>query len=92
MNRTTRYHTDKLARLFQEQKIATMEELKRALGTRVDVTVFRKLASLDSHGIKCCLTLAVLRSKSELEFLGDGCVSAGSAGVSPAPRTESAAA
>lgn len=46
MNRTTLYHTDKLARLFQEQKIATMEELKRALGTRVDVTVFRKLKQL----------------------------------------------
>lgn len=46
MNKTIRYRTDKLARLFQDQKIATMEELKRALGTRVDVTVFRKLKQL----------------------------------------------
>jgi hypothetical protein len=38
--------TEKLAKLFQDNKIATMEELKRALGTQVDVTVFRKMRQL----------------------------------------------
>lgn len=38
--------TDILTQLFQKQKIATMPELKRALGTDVDVTVFRKLKPL----------------------------------------------
>ena len=42
----TRYSTDELAKLFEDRKIATMEELKRALGTQVDVTVFRKLKEL----------------------------------------------
>jgi hypothetical protein len=35
--------------LLREQKIATMAELKRALGTAVDVTVFRKLKQLRAH-------------------------------------------
>lgn len=35
-----------LRRLFLERKIATMPELKAALGTKVDMTVFRKLREL----------------------------------------------
>jgi hypothetical protein len=50
-----RYSTDKLANLLREQKVATMPQLKRALGTSVTFTVLRKLSSLGyrssySHG------------------------------------------
>jgi len=38
--------TATIRRLLQRQKIATMPELKEALGTDVDVTVFRKLREL----------------------------------------------
>jgi len=49
------YPTDRLASLLREQKIATMPQLKRALGTAVTFTVLRKLATLEyrssySHG------------------------------------------
>jgi len=45
--RPTRFHAQKLVDLFKNQKIATLAELKSALGTNVDVTVFRKLKELD---------------------------------------------
>src|SRR5437867_8839699 len=53
--RTEQFHADSLVRLLKRQKIATMPELKLALGTSVDVTVFRKLRVLSyrtsySHG------------------------------------------
>jgi hypothetical protein len=53
--RTERYHAASLLELFRERKIVTMPELKAALGTDVDVTVFRKLKELPyrtsySHG------------------------------------------
>ena len=38
-----------LARLFHDKTVATMEEMKAALGTRVDMTVFRKLRQLGYH-------------------------------------------
>jgi len=44
--RSTLYRVEDLRRLFRKQKIATMPELKAALGTEVDVTVFRKLNEL----------------------------------------------
>lgn len=37
---------DRLLRLFQEQKVATLAQLTAALGTPVAVTVFRKLSTL----------------------------------------------
>jgi hypothetical protein len=40
------FHADDLARVLRRNKIATMPELKKALGTEVDVTVFRKLKQL----------------------------------------------
>ena len=40
------FHADDLARVLRRTKIATMPELKKALGTEVDVTVFRKLKQL----------------------------------------------
>ena len=40
---------ERIRRLLLERKIATMPELKAALETEVDVTVFRKLNKLDYH-------------------------------------------
>ena len=44
--RTQWYHAEVLVELFKTQKIATLPELKRALGTRADMTVFRKLREI----------------------------------------------
>ena len=44
--RTESFHADDLAKALRRSKIATMPELKKALGTQVDVTVFRKLKQL----------------------------------------------
>jgi len=43
---TRRFHAEALRELLRRQKIATMGELKEALGSRVDLTVFRKLKEL----------------------------------------------
>lgn len=40
------FHADELHSLLLRSKIATLDELKRALGTSVDITVFRKLKPL----------------------------------------------
>ncbi len=40
------FDSHKLQRLFQRRRIATLPELKSALGTNVAMTVFRKLAPL----------------------------------------------
>jgi hypothetical protein len=50
-----RYPADKLTSLLRDQKVATMPQLKSALGTSVTFTVLRKLAPLGyrssySHG------------------------------------------
>ena len=50
-----RYPTDRLAKLLRDQKVATMPQLKTALGTSVTQTVLRKLSPLGyrssySHG------------------------------------------
>jgi len=52
---TPRYSADKLLNLLGDQNVATMPQLKRALGTEVTYTVLRKLAPLGyrssySHG------------------------------------------
>jgi len=44
--RTESFHADDLTKALRRSKIATMPELKKALGTEVDVTVFRKLKQL----------------------------------------------
>ena len=44
--RPRRYRSEALVDLFEKQKIATLPELKEALGTRADITVFRRLAEL----------------------------------------------
>lgn len=45
--RPIRFALQPLLNLFQRLRAATMPEMKAALGTKVDVTVFRKLAALD---------------------------------------------
>src|SRR6266849_6551687 len=45
--RPTSFRPDALHALLVRNKIATLDDLKRALGTPVDITVFRKLKSLD---------------------------------------------
>ncbi len=46
MTKPDRYSAETLAKFFDVNKIATMGELKSALGTEVDVTIFRKLKEL----------------------------------------------
>ena len=41
--RTPQFNADALLPLFRRRKIVTMEEMKAALGTAVERTVFRKL-------------------------------------------------
>lgn len=45
--RTPSFHSDALRTLLLRRKIATLDQLKQALGTSVAVTVFRKLSPLD---------------------------------------------
>jgi len=42
----TRYNTEKLVELFHKKKVATLVDLKTAIGTNVKMTVFRKLKEL----------------------------------------------
>jgi hypothetical protein len=44
--RPSRFDPDTLQRLFERRRIASLPELKSALGTEVAMTVFRKLAAL----------------------------------------------
>ncbi|MBW2573607.1 MAG: hypothetical protein JRE61_15110 [Deltaproteobacteria bacterium] len=41
-----RYHSKELKRLIVKNKMATMVEMKKAMGTAVDATIFRKLREL----------------------------------------------
>ncbi len=45
--RTARYGPEALVPLLRQRKIATMGDLKEALGTAADATVFRKLSELE---------------------------------------------
>ena len=45
--RPTSFRPDALRALLLRNKIATLDDLKHALGTSVDITVFRKLKPLD---------------------------------------------
>jgi hypothetical protein len=44
--RPIRFSSERLEAFFQDTKVATLPELKAALGTAVDLTVFRKLSTL----------------------------------------------
>lgn len=55
MMRTVQFRAEVLRELLQKRLLATMDQLKRALGTTVDMTVFRKLREIPyvssySHG------------------------------------------
>ena len=45
--RSQRFRADSLVALLRKQEIATMEEMKAALGSPVDLTVFRKLREVE---------------------------------------------
>jgi len=47
MMRPLSFSPDTLRTLLLRDKIATLDELKQALGSSVDVTIFRKLKALD---------------------------------------------
>jgi hypothetical protein len=47
--RTVTYSIDTLKSFFHKHIIATMTQLKHALGTTVDMTVYRKLQQLSYH-------------------------------------------
>ncbi len=49
MSPPIRYHAEIMRELLLRQRIATMEELKQALGTDADLTVLRKLKELSYH-------------------------------------------
>ena len=52
--RPVSYHAEDLISLLRQRKIATMDELKAALGTGADATVFRKLAEVQTSGHPGC--------------------------------------
>lgn len=47
--KSEQYDTKAVVALFKRQRIATLDELKEALGTQVDITAFRKLKRLGYH-------------------------------------------
>lgn len=65
------YPADKLVSLLNEQKIATMPQLKKALGTSVTYTVLRKLAPLGYHSsYSHCGIYYTLHSIAQFDELG----------------------
>lgn len=49
MSPEIKYHAENLRNLLLEERVATMEQLKRSLGTDTDLTVFRKLKELSYY-------------------------------------------
>lgn len=49
MSPPVRYRTEVIRELLLRERIVTMEQLKQALGTNADLTVFRKLKELSCH-------------------------------------------
>jgi len=47
--RPVQFHADSLVSLLRKERIASIEQLKAALGTSVDMTVFRKLRQIPYH-------------------------------------------
>jgi len=63
--RPTRFTADRLQVFLQHNQVATLSQLKTALGTAVDGTVFRKLATLPyrtSYSIAAHTTRSTPRS------------------------------
>lgn len=66
-----RYPSERLASILREQKIATMPQLKSALGTSVTFTVLRKLAPLGYRSsYSHCGTYYTLDSIAQYDELG----------------------
>ena len=66
-----RYPTDRLVSLLHEQKIATLPQLKSALGTAVTLTVLRKLAPLGYRSsYSHCGAYYTLNSIAQYDELG----------------------
>lgn len=66
-----RYPTDRLTSLLRDQKVATMPQLKNALGTSVTFTVLRKLAPLGYRSsYSHCGTYYTLDSIARYDELG----------------------
>jgi hypothetical protein len=68
---TERFSAESIVRLLERRQMVTMDDLKAGLGTRVDVTVFRKLQTLDylssySHGGR----YYALRARAEFDTRG----------------------
>jgi hypothetical protein len=47
--RPVQFHADRLVAVLRRERIATIEQLKAAVGTSVDMTVFRKLREISYH-------------------------------------------
>lgn len=47
--RPTQFHAERLVALLRQERIARIDQLKEALGTSVDMTVFRKLRAIAYH-------------------------------------------
>jgi len=68
---TVRYPTDRLVSLLEVQKVATMPQLKSALGTAVTFTVLRKLSPLGYRSsYSHCGTYYTLDSIAQYDELG----------------------
>src|SRR5258708_36123355 len=66
-----RYPTDRLASLLRDQKVATMPQLKTALGTSVTLTVLRKLSPLGYRSsYSHCGAYYTLNSIAQYDELG----------------------
>lgn len=68
---TERFSAESIVRLLERRQMVTMDDLKAELGTRVDMTVFRKLQTLDylssySHGGR----YYALRARAEFDARG----------------------
>lgn len=68
---TIRYSADKLLNILNGQKVATMPQLKKALGTSVTVTVLRKLSALGYRSsYSHCGTFYTLDTITRFDDLG----------------------
>ncbi|MGO8678217.1 MAG: hypothetical protein ACLQVX_20435 [Limisphaerales bacterium] len=62
-----RFTAERLETFLQHQTVATLPELKTALGTAIDATVFRKLSSLahrTSWGTAICIAPSSARAQT----------------------------
>ena len=68
--RTAVFSTELLRSFLDEHKIATLSELKETLGTKVDMTVFRKLRELTYRTSSELGTKDISRHKKTSDDIG----------------------